>query len=96
MTKREYKLNTYQVCQYCLGLLFSKQFYCFPCSHGFHSDCLLDKIYKNRHFDNSQIANIMRIDESIKNLKSKNIFENDKRLQIQLESQISELGNTKE
>lgn len=43
MKNRAYStVSNLQRCEYCFDLLHRGQFYLFPCSHGFHSNCLLD------------------------------------------------------
>lgn len=45
MKSRGYNLSLLQCCEYCLSTpLFQKPFYLFPCSHGYHIDCML-KLY---------------------------------------------------
>ncbi len=41
MKKRAYSASALQRCEYCPEVLFGKQFYLFPCGHGYHCDCAL-------------------------------------------------------
>jgi hypothetical protein len=42
MKQRGYAASTHQRCEYCPDTLFSRQFYLFPCGHGYHCDCALE------------------------------------------------------
>jgi hypothetical protein len=42
--KRGYGFSTHQRCEYCGDAVFSKQFYIFPCGHGFHCDCIMKRL----------------------------------------------------
>ncbi|KAL7316431.1 tethering complex subunit [Mucor circinelloides] len=39
-------VNAADQCYCCQYPLYMRAFYMFPCQHGFHGDCLLDKMYK--------------------------------------------------
>ncbi|ORE23499.1 hypothetical protein BCV71DRAFT_1797 [Rhizopus microsporus] len=39
-------VNPVERCYLCNSPLFNRAFYIFPCQHGFHADCLTDKMYK--------------------------------------------------
>ncbi len=41
MKKRGYSASSQQRCSFCPEPLFQKQFYLFPCGHGYHCDCAL-------------------------------------------------------
>jgi vacuolar protein sorting-associated protein 18 len=41
VSTRGFGVKTSQSCECCSSALFGKQFYLFPCGHGFHEDCLL-------------------------------------------------------
>lgn len=64
MKRRGYSLTAQQRCEYCTLPLFGKQFYLFPCSHGFHADCLLKRIH--RHVDAGQVQHIRALEEQLK------------------------------
>lgn len=91
MRQKGYPLAAHQRCEYCDDLLFARQFYLFPCTHGYHTDCLLQRIYSHRHLEPSQLAAVSKIEEEIRSLRSRSI-ENDKRSQVKLEYLQSELG----
>ena len=48
MKNRAYSMGSpHQQCEFCAEPLFgSRQFYLFPCSHGFHAHCLLQHVPK--------------------------------------------------
>jgi hypothetical protein len=56
MKRRGYYLSSKQRCEYCSESIFSKQFYIFPCSHGFHSSCILKRVHL--HVDSEELAHI--------------------------------------
>eukprot|EP00595_Chromulina_sp_UTEXLB2642_P003347 CAMPEP_0196765756 /NCGR_PEP_ID=MMETSP1095-20130614/11823_1 /TAXON_ID=96789 ORGANISM="Chromulina nebulosa, Strain UTEXLB2642" /NCGR_SAMPLE_ID=MMETSP1095 /ASSEMBLY_ACC=CAM_ASM_000446 /LENGTH=508 /DNA_ID=CAMNT_0042124375 /DNA_START=1550 /DNA_END=3072 /DNA_ORIENTATION=- len=66
MKKRGYNASTYQRCDFCYDALFNKQFYLFPCTHAFHSDCLSKRVTK--FLDSSQVANLKSIEDQLKQL----------------------------
>jgi hypothetical protein len=37
-------VNAADKCYHCYFPLYSREFYIFPCQHGFHSDCLGEKV----------------------------------------------------
>ncbi|KAG1047354.1 hypothetical protein G6F46_009640 [Rhizopus delemar] len=39
-------VNPVERCYICNFILYNRVFYIFPCQHGFHADCLTDKMYK--------------------------------------------------
>jgi hypothetical protein len=43
VTTRGYGVRVNQKCQCCLENLFGKQFYLFPCGHGYHEECLVKR-----------------------------------------------------
>jgi hypothetical protein len=92
MRKRGYHLQAYQRCEYCADPLFSRQFYLFPCTHGFHSDCMLKRSRTQGHFEASQALAVSKLEEQIRTLRGKSL-ENDRRSQIQLEALLTELGS---
>jgi hypothetical protein len=41
MKLRGYSASSHQRCEYCADPLFDRQFYLFPCGHGYHCNCAL-------------------------------------------------------
>lgn len=37
-------MKLHQKCEYCDDDLIGKQFYLFPCGHGYHEDCLIKRV----------------------------------------------------
>lgn len=66
MKKRGYSASAQQRCEYCADAIFSKQFYLFPCSHGFHSDCLLQRVFTHKHLDSDQLAAVRSLEEQLR------------------------------
>ena len=64
MKSRSYTMsNTHQNCEFCSDTLLSQnmktsqyQFYLFPCSHGFHAKCLLQRAKSHLLLDPSQLS----------------------------------------
>jgi hypothetical protein len=71
-----------QKCEYCYEPLFGKQFYLFPCSHGFHCFCLLRKCHL--YLEPSQLNTVRTIEENLKILYNK-VKDFDKRARVQQE-----------
>ncbi len=88
MKKRGYTTTSFQRCEQCVDALFRRQFYLFPCSHGFHSDCLMKKM--SRFLEPTQIASIRNIEEQLK-LLTVRIKDADKRAITQQEYLQNEL-----
>jgi DNA-binding IscR family transcriptional regulator len=69
MKNRAYTLSScHQTCEYCKDSLLgaNTQFYLFPCSHGFHSSCLLKRA--PRHLDPSQLAAVRALEDELSTL----------------------------
>jgi hypothetical protein len=77
-----------QRCGVCFGYLFDKQFYLFPCSHGFHGCCLLAE--SRKFLSSSQLSLVKDLEAKIKMLfvKGKDL---DSRVKAQLEALQLEL-----
>jgi len=75
MKERGYSATLHQRCEYCVDALFGKQFYLFPCSHGFHSDCLLKRVFTHAHLDANKLATVRELEAQLKEhaLRSKEI-----------------------
>lgn len=91
MTKRGYSYSTIQRCEDCSEALFNKQFYLFPCSHGFHSLCIMKRIKKSA--DENTLTKIRSLEEqiAIAAVRAKDVA--DKRAAVQFEYLQSELDN---
>ncbi len=68
-------VSQYQQCELCAtgagggdAMLLGKQFYLFPCSHGFHGNCLLR--HAPRHMEPPQLSALRKIEEQIHQLTS--------------------------
>lgn len=79
-----------QRCDFCMEMLLGNQFYLFPCSHGFHTDCLMQNALKS--LNASQLNEIRKIEESLKSTALK-LKENDPRLKAQHEALQQELDD---
>jgi hypothetical protein len=89
MTKRGYSYSATQRCEDCSEALFNKQFYLFPCSHGFHSHCIMKRVKKGA--DENVLAKIRSLEEQIviASVRAKDVA--DKRAAVQFEFLQSEL-----
>ena len=89
MNKHGYTYSSHQKCELCDELLFIREIFMFPCSHGFHIDCLLhrlrDPVWK--YLDDSQLSNLQKLEEQISYYADKN----DQNSQMQLEFLKNEL-----
>jgi hypothetical protein len=64
MKDRSYTISSsHQECEFCTETLFAvdgrtpqSQFYLFPCSHGFHTKCLLERAKSHLFLDASQLS----------------------------------------
>eukprot|EP00605_Chrysophyceae_sp_TOSAG23-4_P000496 GSChrysophyteH1.ASY1.ANO1.556.1 assembled CDS len=83
MKKRGYSVSSLQRCEYCAQALFSRQFYLFPCSHGFHNDCLTTKVFTDKHLDSAQLEAVAVLESQIRNLAGRS--KDDKRAMSQME-----------
>jgi hypothetical protein len=90
MKKRGYSASSNQRCEYCLEGIFSKQFYLFPCSHGFHCDCLLRHAMTHNHLDSSQLSTVKSLEEQLRFVSAR-AKDNDKRALVQQELLQNEL-----
>ena len=89
MKKRGYSLSSKQRCEYCSDSIFSKQFYIFPCSHGFHSSCILKRAHL--HVDKEELAHIKGLEEQIRVCAARANDVADKRAVLQYEYLQAEL-----
>ncbi|SPO29308.1 related to DigA protein [Ustilago trichophora] len=46
LSERFVTIDPDQKCHHCLQMLVQRQFYIFPCRHGFHADCLIGEVTK--------------------------------------------------
>ncbi len=70
MKKRGFSVSSIQRCEYCIKPLFSRQFYLFPCSHGFHTDCLVKRCHSHQHLDAEQLATVKSLEVEIQELST--------------------------
>jgi len=89
MSRRGYSYSTIQRCEDCSDTLFNKQFYLFPCSHGFHSHCLMKRV--QRSVDEATRNKLRSLEEqvAIAAIRAKDLA--DKRAAAQYEYLQSEL-----
>ncbi len=90
MKKRGLGVAASQRCEYCTETLFSKIFYLFPCSHGFHSECILRNIHMTCRND-SELHDIKALEESIRKASISAKDPSDKRATTQYEYLLAEL-----
>ena len=83
MKKRGYSVSSLQRCEYCVKPLFSQLFYLFPCSHGFHQDCLLRRVYTHKHLEDAQLQTVKSLEVEIRSISSRS--KDDKRSMARLE-----------
>jgi hypothetical protein len=92
MKNRCYTLSSnYQRCETCHDLLLGKQFYLFPCSHGFHCECLIQqapKILTPAQFQAFQV-----LSDALKTLTAGRGKEFDHRTRVQVEHIQAEMDN---
>lgn len=60
-------ISNYQQCDLCCTILMGSQFYLYPCSHGFHSNCLLSHTKKCLNSNDLQV--IETLETSLKQLQ---------------------------
>lgn len=89
MKKRGYSVSSLQHCEYCRSALFSRQFYLFPCSHGFHNDCMLKRVHTHKHLDDKQLEAVNVLNEQIRVISRR--AKDDKRAMAQQEYLQNEL-----
>ncbi|SPO29951.1 related to DigA protein [Ustilago trichophora] len=46
LSERYVTIDPDQKCHHCMQMLVQRQFYIFPCRHGFHADCLIGEVTK--------------------------------------------------
>eukprot|EP01038_Epipyxis_sp_PR26KG_P012525 gene12525-16800_t len=89
MKNKAYSVSSqYQKCEHCSEVLFGKQFYLFPCSHGFHSHCLLKKV--SQHLDSGSLNTIYSIQDMLRGLSGR-VKDSDNRARAQQEALQTEL-----
>ena len=89
MNKNGYALSGSQKCACCQEFALSREFFIFPCTHGFHTDCLLQYVINHRCLDQSQLITVLKLEEQMSSLATN---KKNKRLQMQLEYLQNELG----
>ena len=82
MKKRGYGFSTVQKCEYCNDAVFARPFYMFPCSHGYHSDCIMKRL--SEHLEPVQVESVKGIQEKLK-IATKRAQDLDRRAMIQQE-----------
>ena len=94
VNNRGFGLSAGQRCEFCSNsgdFLFAKQFYIFPCGHGFHGDCLM-----KRSTEILPSASIIKktkdLEDQIKSLSAR-AKDSDKRSMMQLEYLQNELDS---
>ena len=64
MKNRAYStVSQFQTCEYCGDSVTARQFYLFPCSHGFHSKCLLKRA--PQHFEPAKLSAVRGIEDML-------------------------------
>lgn len=71
MKQRGFTVSSTQHCQHCSQRLFSKQFYLFPCSHAFHTDCLYAQAMTH-YLDDSQKQTVKDLNGQLRNVSANN------------------------
>jgi ribosomal protein S14 len=89
MKRRGYSVSSLQRCEYCPTALFNRQFYLFPCSHGFHNDCLMQRVHEHKHLDPPQLEAVSALETQIAALARRS--KDDKRAMSQQEYLQNEL-----
>lgn len=82
MKKRGFSSALSQKCDRCCDLLYNQQFYLFPCSHGFHCDCLSKNVVK--FMGESKAFKLRNLEDQLKLLLSRKDF-SDKKVTAQIE-----------
>jgi vacuolar protein sorting-associated protein 18 len=91
MKNRCYTLTSnYQKCEICNDVLLGKQFYLFPCSHGFHCGCLQDQAA--HILPPNQLAALESLQDNLKALINRN-RELDSRSKAQYETIQAEIDS---
>lgn len=92
MKNRAYSMVTQQQrCEYCTDVLFGKPFYLFPCSHGFHCQCLVQRCVE--YLPPAQVSAVQGVEEILRGLAGKGgkDFSLDRRARAQQEALQLEL-----
>ena len=92
MKHRAYSMvSQQQRCEYCSDLLFGKAFYLFPCSHGFHCQCLVQRCAQ--HLPPAQVSAVQGVEELLRGLagRGKDYNNLDRRARAQQEALQLEL-----
>ena len=67
MKTRAYSMVTEQQrCEYCSDVLLGRAFYLFPCSHGFHCQCLVQRCAQ--HLTPAQVSAVQGVEELLRGL----------------------------
>lgn len=61
--KQGYGFSTTQKCEYCSDIVFSRPFYMFPCSHGYHCDCVMKRLHE--HLEPAQVEVVQALDSKL-------------------------------
>jgi hypothetical protein len=88
MKNRGYCTMTRDRCDLCYEGLLGNQYYLFPCSHVFHSACLLREVHKT--LSSSQLTALRAVEDSLKAL-SHRVKDSDSRARTQQEALQQEL-----
>jgi hypothetical protein len=80
--KRGYGFSTTQKCEYCTDIVFSRPFYIFPCSHGYHCDCVMKRL--TEHLEPSRVEAVLALDSKLQ-AASKRAKDLDRRAILQQE-----------
>ena len=81
-------VSSHERCSLCDENLAGNQFYLFPCSHGFHSVCLVKESYKN--LPPNQLSALKSLEESLKIISAR-VKDSDSRARTQQEALQQEL-----
>lgn len=89
VTTRGLGVKTNQTCECCSHGLFGKQFYLFPCGHGYHEDCM---VLRSAEYLESQeeVLAVAALQEQLKQVAAR-AKDNDKRSLAQLDQLQNEL-----
>lgn len=82
--------SSHQKCEVCWEALLGQQFYLFPCSHAFHSKCLVENVLSSQ--PPAKVAALQTIREAIQNITSKS-RELDARSRVQFEALREEMDD---
>jgi len=70
MKNRAYSMVTQtQRCEFCSDALFGSAFYLFPCSHGFHCQCLVQRCM--HYLPPAQVSAVQGVEELLRSLAGK-------------------------